>query len=248
MNRIQCLGLGKRFSKNLASTMLFRMPRWGKARGSDLFWALHDIHLTVSGSGKWLGIVGANGSGKTTLLRIIAGVTQPTQGTVIINGRVVPVIELYAGLQPELSGRENVYLNGVILGMRRREIRRKLESIVEFAGARRFLDMQLKHYSSGMVLRLAFSIASHVDAEIILLDEAWSAADAEFYRKSIERLKQLKRQGATTVLVSHDLDVVRQLADDVAWLSGGRLVKVGPTDSTLKAYVAAMNEPHHNTS
>ncbi|MBI3317870.1 MAG: ABC transporter ATP-binding protein [Candidatus Omnitrophica bacterium] len=196
------------------------------------------MDLTVSGGGKRLGIVGDNGSGKTTLLRIIAGVTRPTHGTVMVNGRVVPLLELGAGMHPDLTGRENVYLNGILLGMRRSEVSRKFGRIVEFAGVTEFLDMPLKHYSLGMIMRLGFSVAIHVDADILLIDEAWGVGDVGFQAKTMEQMRQMRNHGASSILVSHDVSILRQLTDEILWLKSGRIAAFGPTESVVKAYWA----------
>ena len=220
MDQIRCLGVRKEFSR----------PR------ADKFWALDGIDLAVSGPGERIGILGANGDGKTTLLRIIAGITRPTRGTLMVNGRVAPLLELGLGMQRELTGRENIYLNGIILGMRRNEVRRKFDSIVEFAGISNFLDMPLKHYSAGMVVRLCFGVAVHVDTDILLVDEVGGVTDFEFQAKSLEKIRQMQRKGITTLIVSHDLELMSQLTDKVLWLKNGRIAALGPTDSILKAY------------
>lgn len=239
MAEIQCERVGKRFTRT-------GHHRWLRAgltgQSPDWFWALQDVDLVAQGAGRRVGIVGANGSGKTTLLRIIAGVTAPTCGRVVIRGRVVSLLELLAGMQSELTGLENLYLYGTILGMRRGEIRRKLEAIVAFAEVERFLDMPFKHYSLGMMMRLGFSVAVHVDAEIMLVDEVWGIGDAAFQAKSFERLRQLQGQGVTTIIVSHDADVIRQLTDTAVWLRHGRPAAAGPTAEVLAAHSAAAGD------
>jgi len=239
MDRIQCVGVTKRFWRRDMGSLF--SPKWIGKRGdqSNWFWALEGVDLTLSGSGRRLGIVGDNGVGKTTLLRIIAGVTQPTSGTVIIRGRVVPLLELGAGMHPDLTGRENVFLNGILLGMRRREVQRKFDHIVEFAGVSQFLDMPLKHYSVGMMMRLGFSVAIHVDADILLVDEAWGIGDAGFQFKGFEQMKKMQSKGVCSLLVSHDLDVIRRLTDEVLWLKEGKVAALGPTSLVLESYLAA---------
>lgn len=240
MDRVRFSGVSKRFSRRKGAKLLSNWGFWRKdVSGSNWFWALEDVSLTISGPGHRVGIIGANGSGKTTLLRIIAGVTRPTSGTVAVTGRVVPILELFSGMQPDLTGRENLYLNGLILGMRRHEIRKNLDSIVDFAGVKNFIDMPLKHYSMGMMMRLGFSIATHVDGNIILVDEAWGIGDEEFQTKSQERLQALSKKGATLILVSHDANIIRQLTDEVLWLKSGRVVTFGPTDQVVEAYLQA---------
>ena len=237
-DQIRCEGVSKRF---LRGTVAQHLTRWfvGRHPPEDWFWALEDIHLVVTRPGTRLGVIGANGSGKTTLLRILAGVTNPTRGTLMVDGRVAPLLEPFAGMQPDLTGRENIFLVGTILGMRRREIQRKFDAIVGFAGVEPFLDMPLKHYSLGMTMRLGFSIAIHVEADIILVDEAWAIGDVRFQAKSVEQIQRLQTRGVTSILVSHDLDIIRKLADQVIWLRGGRIAALGPTASVINAYVAA---------
>ena len=239
MERLRCAGVSKRFTRGTAVAHLIR-NRLGQKNGSpDWFWALRDVDLSISGSGKRIGIIGENGSGKTTLLRIIAGVTEPTGGIVTVRGRVVPLLELGAGMHPDLTGRENIYLNGIILGMQRREVRRKLDRIVEFAGVADFLDMPLKHYSVGMTMRLGFSVAVHVDADILLLDEAWGVGDAHFQTKSAEQLRRMHAQGICSLLVSHDLEILRRLTDETLWLKAGRVAAFGPTGAVIQSYLAS---------
>jgi len=238
MDRIRFVEVSKRFSRRKGAKLLANWGFWRKeVTGPRWFNALDHVSFTLSGEGKRLGIIGSNGSGKTTLLRIIAGVTNPTSGSVTINGRVLPLLELFSGLQPDLTGRENIYLNGLILGMRREEIHRKLDSIVDFSGVEKFIDMPLKHYSIGMTMRLSFGVATHVEGKIILVDEAWGIGDAEFQAKSFERLQQLRHQGATLILVSHDPNILVHLADEIAWLDQGKIRLWGPPKEVIEAYL-----------
>lgn len=239
MERVRCVGVSKRFTRGAAGISLIRKQRVREDGRSDWFWALRDVDLSIIGSGKRIGIIGENGSGKTTLLRIIAGVTEPTSGTVMVRGRVVPLLELGAGMHPDLTGRENIYLNGIILGMQRREVRRKLNRIVEFAGVADFLDMPLKHYSVGMSMRLGFSVATHVEADILLLDEAWGVGDAHFQAKSAEQLRRMHAQGVCSLLVSYDLEILRRLTDQALWLKAGRAEAFGPTSEVIRSYLAS---------
>lgn len=220
------------------------MSNWGfwRNEGDDSrwFWALKEVSLSVSSPGTCIGLIGANGSGKTTLLRIIAGVTKPTRGLAVTNGRIVPLLELYAGMQVDLTGRENIYINGIILGMRRREINQKFDSIVDFSGIADFIDMPLKHYSLGMIMRLGFSVASHIEAPIILADEIWSIGDVDFQRKSMDRLQKLRKNGAILIVVSHDLEIVQKVSDEVAWLEQGRLMAHGPAEQVIPQYLKTM--------
>jgi ABC-type polysaccharide/polyol phosphate transport system ATPase subunit len=237
MDRIRLEGVGKRYFRLGGSKLLAGWLFRRSSRSHDWFWSVRDVNLHIPRPGASLGIIGANGSGKTTLLRIIAGVTRPTSGTVTIHGQVVSMLELFAGMQPELTGRENIFLNGILLGMRRREIQRKLDSIVEFAGIGEFLDMPFKHYSLGMQMRLGFSLSTHVEASIFLVDEAWGIGDAEFQSKISRRLKELAANGATLLLVSHDLEILRQLADETLWLHKGETRAFGPTEEVLSSYL-----------
>lgn len=239
MDRIRCVSVSKRFVRSSVETLIAHRYLRRSPQASDWFWALEGVDLTLSGSGKRLGVIGDNGSGKTTLLRIIAGVTQPTTGTVIVNGRVVPLLELGAGMHPDLTGRENIYLNGILLGMRRREVRSRFDAIVEFSGVTEFLDMPLKHYSVGMIMRLGFSVAIHVGANILLVDEAWGVGDAGFQARSFEQMRRMHAQGVSSILVSHDLAIIRRLTDETLWLRSGRVAAFGPTESVVKSYLAA---------
>ncbi len=209
---------------------------WRLRGNPNWFWALKDVDLSLA-DGMSLGVIGANGSGKTTLLRLIAGVTRPTCGTLQVHGRIVPMLELFAGMQPEFTGRENVYLNGILLGMRRREIERKFDQIVDFAGVRNFLDMPLKHYSTGMGMKLGFGVAIHTDVQIMLLDEAWSIGDAEFQAKSLAQLHELRRKGITLIIVSHDLGLIQTLSDQALWLDHGLVRDFGPTQQVIDSYL-----------
>lgn len=238
MDRIHFESVRKRYSRRAGAKLLAYWGAWRReTRGDNWFWALDGVDLTLPAGGSSLGVIGANGSGKTTLLRIIAGVTRPTSGTAIVRGKVVPVLELFSGLQPELTGRENLFLQGTLLGMRGADIRRKLNAIVEFAGVERFIDMPVKHYSAGMNMRLTFSLAVHVEGKIFLVDEAWSIGDADFQRKSFERLKQIRRNGATLLLVSHDPAVITEMTDQTLWLEGGKVRALGPPEKVISSYL-----------
>lgn len=238
MDVIRLVDVSKRFSRLQGPKLLANWGFWRRgADGPGWFYALEGIDLAISKRGLRIGVIGANGSGKTTLLRLIAGVTLPTSGTLLVNGTVVSLLELFAGMQPELTGRENIWLNGALLGMRRGVIRHKFDSIVDFSGVSEFLDMPLKHYSLGMMMRLGFSVASHVDADIVLADEIWGIGDAEFQAKCSRRLKELNRNGVTLVLVSHDLNVLRGLTDEIAWLQSGRVAAFGPSTEVIERYL-----------
>jgi ABC-type polysaccharide/polyol phosphate transport system ATPase subunit len=199
------------------------------------FWALKDISFDVQRA-EALGIIGHNGAGKSTILKLLSRITTPTTGEIMINGRLSGLIEVGSGFHPELTGRENVYLNGSILGMMRREITQKLESIVEFAELRQFIDTPVKRYSSGMYVRLGFSIAAHLDPDVLLLDEVLAVGDAAFQRKCIQRITELKKNGTTIVFISHDLRAVEQLCDRVILLKKGHIEADGDPAQTIALY------------
>jgi len=199
------------------------------------FWALNDVSFSVQRA-EALGIIGHNGAGKSTILKLLSRITTPSAGEIMINGRLSALIEVGSGFHPELTGRENIYLNGSILGMLRREITKKLDSIVEFAELRQFIDTPVKRYSSGMYVRLGFSIAAHLDPDILLLDEVLDVGDAAFQRKCIERILELKRTGTTIVFISHDLRAVEKLCDRVILMKNGRVERDGDPGETIAYY------------
>jgi ABC-type polysaccharide/polyol phosphate transport system ATPase subunit len=201
-------------------------------------WALQDVSLTVA-EGESLGLIGRNGAGKSTVLKVITRITEPTSGVSRTRGRVGSLLEVGTGFHPELTGRENVYLNGAILGMARREIERRFDEIVEFAGVPRFLDTPVKRYSSGMYLRLAFAVAAHLDSDIIAVDEVLAVGDAEFQRKCLGKMGALEREGRTVVFVSHNLDAIARLCRTTAWLERGQVQAYGPTQDVIAAYLAS---------
>jgi ABC-type polysaccharide/polyol phosphate transport system ATPase subunit len=188
--------------------------------------------------GETLGIIGHNGAGKSTILKLLSNVTTPTRGEIAITGRLSALIEVGSGFHPELSGRENIYLSGSILGMRRREIGSKLERIIDFAGVREFIDTPVKHYSSGMYLRLGFSIAAHLDPDILLLDEVLAVGDAAFQVKCLDRIKDLHNQGRTIVFISHDLGAVERLCGRVLLLDHGQIIASGSAREVIAQYQA----------
>ncbi len=207
------------------------------ARGrqlTDTFLALDAVSLEVE-QGEALGLIGLNGSGKSTLLKLISGVMRPDTGTVRTRGRTAGLIEVGAGLHPDLTGRENVFLNGAILGMSEPEIRRNFDSIVDFSGIEEFLDTEVKFYSSGMFLRLAFSVAVHTDPDVFLVDEILAVGDEPFQRKCLTRIAQLRAEGRTLIIVSHDLDTVGQVCDRGVLLWSGQVVVDGPVAMAVRA-------------
>jgi ABC-2 type transport system ATP-binding protein/lipopolysaccharide transport system ATP-binding protein len=209
---------------------------------AEELWSLRDVTLAVE-EGDTLGLIGRNGAGKSTLLRIVTRITEPTAGVSRTRGRVGSLLEVGTGFHPELTGRENVYLNGAILGMNRRETTRQFDDIAEFAGVQRFLDTPVKRYSSGMYLRLAFAVAAHLDAEIMVVDEVLAVGDAEFQRKCLGKMSSLEREGRTVLFVSHNLDAIMRLCRTTAWLEQGELKAYGPTPQVVAAYLTATSNP-----
>jgi len=203
-------------------------------------WALKDVSLRVH-QGEVLGIIGPNGAGKTTLLKVLSHITEPTEGSVEILGRVGSLLEVGTGFHPELTGRENIYLNGAILGMRRVEIERKFDEIVAFADVERFIDTPVKRYSSGMYVRLAFAVAAHLEPDILVVDEVLAVGDAAFQKKCLGKMGQVAGAGRTVLLVSHNMGAIRQLCRRTLWLDRGKVMKDGDTGSVVEAYLAAID-------
>ncbi len=206
------------------------------------FWALRDVSFQVS-QGDVVGIVGRNGAGKSTLLKLLSRITEPTTGRAVIRGRVASLLEVGTGFHPELSGRENIFLNGAILGMSRDEIRRKFDEIVAFAEVERFLDTQVKHYSSGMYVRLAFAVAAHLEPEILIVDEVLAVGDAQFQKKCLGKMSEVARDSGRTVLfVSHNTAALQAICRTGLWLQQGRVAQTGPIADCLAAYLSSGNE------
>ena len=230
-------GLGKRFrlthdrNWTLKATVLA-----GHRTRYEEFWALRGVDLEVP-HGSTFGIIGGNGSGKSTLLKVLAGILRPDEGTATVDGRLSALLELGAGFHPELTGRENVYLNGAILGFTSREIRRRFDDIVGFAELDRFIDEPVRNYSSGMYVRLGFSVAIHVEPEILLVDEVLAVGDHTFQKRCLDRFAQLKTEGRTIILVSHDLDMVGWLCEQTAWIQQGTLQAVGPSPEVIERFL-----------
>lgn len=201
----------------------------------DEFWALRDVSFEVH-KGETLGIIGHNGAGKTTLLRLVARVLKPTGGRVWVKGRVAPLLGLGSGFDPELTGRENIFLNGTLLGSTEEDLRRRFDRIVEFAGVGDFIDLPLRRYSSGMMARLGFAIATDVQPDVLILDEVFAVGDEEFRQKSTARMESLRKNGDAILFVSHGLDAVRRLCHRVAWLHHGRLRAIGSPGDVIEQY------------
>lgn len=213
----------------------------GRRSKYDEFWALQDVSFEVA-QGQTFGIIGSNGSGKSTLLKCLAGILTPEKGQLSASGRTAALLELGAGFHPELSGRENVALNGAILGMTRREIELKFDDIVEFAGLERFIDTPVKNYSSGMVVRLGFAVAINVEPEILIIDEVLAVGDEEFQARCFQKIEQFRREGRTIVFVSHGLSQVSQLCDDALWLDQGRVRSIGPAYEIVSEYTGESHQ------
>ncbi|HEY5451832.1 MAG TPA: ABC transporter ATP-binding protein [Polyangia bacterium] len=244
--RIRASGIAKRYQivGNRDRAVQFNtLAEWivkslrGRARPETL-WALRDVSFEVA-AGEVIGIIGHNGAGKSTLLKIISLITEPTRGELEIVGRVGSLLDVGIGFHPELSGRENVFLNGAILGMRRSEITRKFDEIVAFAGTEAFLDTPVKHYSSGMYMRLAFAVAAHLDPEILIVDEVLAVGDAAFQKKCLGKMGDVAKQGRTVLFVSHNLGAVRSLCTRGIVLSGGAMQFDGAVDEAIARYLSS---------
>lgn len=212
-------------------------PREGsktKASSRD-FWALQDVSFQVS-QGQTLAIIGENGAGKSTLLKIVSRITQPTAGTVKVYGRLASLLEVGTGFHPEFSGRDNIYLNGAMLGLSRKEVRSRFDRIVDFSGVEQFIDVPVKNYSSGMYVRLAFSVAAHLNPEIVILDEVLAVGDAVFQKKCFDRMEEIINEGHAAILVSHTMSNVQRLSQVCMWLRHGRIEVLGPTHEVVSQY------------
>src|SRR5438093_7335811 len=205
-------------------------------RPSETFPALTDVSFVVP-AGKTYGIIGRNGSGKSTALKLVAGITRPTSGTVNVTGRISALIELGAGFHPEISGRENVFINGIMLGLSKREVARRFDEIVEFAELQQFIDAPVKTYSSGMYMRLGFAVAIHVDPDVLLVDEVLAVGDEGFTHKCLDKFGEFKRRGKTILLVTHSLGLVERFCDEALWLDAGKVRGEGDPKRVVDAYL-----------
>ena len=211
----------------------------GRTSRHDDFWALRHVSLDIP-QGETHGLIGSNGSGKSTLLKCLAKIYWPTEGEIKYRGKLASLLEVGSGFHLELSGRENIYLNGSILGMSKKEIDSKFDEIVDFSGVERFLDQPVKNYSSGMYVRLGFSIAISVDPDILVVDEVLAVGDQDFQQKSYAKFKEFKKQGKTIILVTHALSIVEDLCDKATWLNLGEIKMTGPTKRTVAAYMKSV--------
>ncbi|MEX2511421.1 MAG: ABC transporter ATP-binding protein [Cyclobacteriaceae bacterium] len=248
-------GLGKKYRLGVIGTGRLSQDLnqwWAKIRGKEDpfetvepegfrptkygdFWALQDLDFTVK-EGEVLGIIGKNGAGKSTLLKILSRVTSPTSGMIKVKGRIASLLEVGTGFHPELTGRENIFLNGAILGMTKAEIRKKIDEIISFSGVEKHIDTPVKRYSSGMYVRLAFAVAAHLEPEILIVDEVLAVGDAEFQKKCLGKLSQVSREGRTILFVSHNMGAVQALCNRAVLLQSGKLLADGPTHETISAY------------
>jgi len=208
------------------------------ADSTDVIWALNDVSFDVK-KGQVIGIIGGNGAGKSTILKILSKITDPTRGRAEIRGRVSSLLEVGTGFHPDLTGRENVYLNATILGMKKKEVDRKFDDIVDFSGVEKFIDTPVKRYSSGMKVRLAFSVAAHLEPEILIVDEVLSVGDADFQKKSLSKMENIGQEGRTVLFVSHSMSAVSRLCDRAILLGQGKVVADGPADQVVSAYMNA---------
>jgi lipopolysaccharide transport system ATP-binding protein len=240
---IRAQGLGKCYSLFTRPLDRLKLALRGRPRSADqMFWALQEVDFEIP-RGEVFGIVGRNGAGKSTLLQLISGILQPSTGSVAVQGRVAALLELGSGFNPEFTGRENVFMNGAILGLHREEVEARLDDILAFADIGRFIDQPVKTYSSGMFMRLAFSIATSVDPAILIIDEALSVGDGAFARKSFDRIMQLKEAGKTVLMCSHSMYHVEAVCNRVLWLEGGRVRQLGSPATVLPAYSLSLEAP-----
>ena len=223
-------------------TPLKRLRRLGgEAPEAERFWALRDINFEVQ-PGEVVGIIGRNGAGKSTLLKVLSRITAPTRGRVEVRGRLASLLEVGTGFHPELTGRENIYLNGAILGMSRGEIARKFDEIVAFAEVEKFIDTPVKRYSSGMYVRLAFAVAAHLDSDVMLVDEVLAVGDAQFQKRCLAKMEHIAGGGKTVILVSHNLGSIQSLCKDALLFEAGRLAQLGDTHNVLDTYLSGLSD------
>ena len=234
--------LKKSFREMLTDLFFAPIRRYKKLSGkvdeSELFWALKDINFSLK-QGEVVGVIGKNGAGKSTLLKVLSRITTPTEGAVTIKGNVASLLEVGTGFHPELTGRENIYLNGAILGMKRKEINEKFNDIVEFADIEKFVDTPVKRYSSGMYVRLAFSVAAHLDPDILIVDEVLAVGDSHFQKRCMGKISDVASQGRTVLFVSHNMYSISQLCSRVIWLENGQIIQSGSCGEVISKYLAS---------
>ncbi len=217
--------------------LFLNLIRLRRSPSKEIYWVLRDVSFEIK-AGEMVGIIGSNGAGKSTILKLISGIIEPTSGQMEVNGRVGALLELGAGFHPDLTGRENVYLNGAFLGYNKTQMDGMFDDILGFSEMERFIDIPVKHYSSGMYMRLGFSIAIHLQPQLLLVDEILAVGDRAFQMRCLDRVQQMKRQGVTIILVSHDLNQVRQLCDRAIWVDDGQVQSEGPVEPVLAEYMA----------
>lgn len=237
---VEVNNVGKRFrlyhERNQSlKTALMR----GRVSKYEDFWALKDIDFSIP-QGSSFGLIGSNGSGKSTLLKCLARIYTPTEGSIKYNGHMAALLEVGSGFHHELSGRENIYLNGSILGMSKKEIDRKYDEIVDFSGVEKFIDQPVKNYSSGMYVRLGFSVAISVEPEILVVDEVLAVGDAEFQEKCLNKFREFRNEGRTVIMVTHSMEAVKEMCDHAAWIEKGTLKSVGDANTTVNDYLASL--------
>jgi len=241
---LRASGLSKRYQlgehgrgTSLGRSLARMLGSSGDEARDNVFWALRDVSFDIH-EGEVVGLIGRNGAGKSTLLKVLSRITHPTEGRAQIRGRVGSLLEVGTGFHPELTGRENIQLNGAILGMRRQELQRKFAEIVEFAEIEQFIDTPVKRYSSGMYVRLAFAVAAHLEPEVLLVDEVLSVGDVAFQRKCLGKIEEVAHEQRTVLFVSHQIDSIQQLCQRVLLLRGGRVQAFGPTQDVIAAYLS----------
>jgi lipopolysaccharide transport system ATP-binding protein len=248
---LQVSGLSKCYRRGIHGIRTLRQeldglffPSRHRKDAANSFYALQDVSFSLQ-RGAICGVMGPNGSGKSTLMKLISSITEPTEGEIVIYGQVASLLEVGAGFDPDLDGMDNIFLNGAVLGMSRREIQSKLDQIIEFAGIGPVLSTQVKHYSSGMYVRLAFAVAAHLDSDILLIDEIFAVGDADFQTKCFETMKDLSKRGRTILLASHSTEIVSHICTQAIYLEGGRLSMAGNTAQVIEAYTRqhGMGEP-----
>ena len=242
--------LSKRYTIGTKKADSFRQALgafFQKKKNKSSFLAVNDLNFTIN-KGEVVGIIGKNGAGKSTLLKLLSQITKPSEGTIRINGRVASLLEVGTGFHPELTGRENIFLNGTILGMTRAEVKQKFDEIVAFSGVEQFIDTPVKHYSSGMYVRLAFSVAAHLEPEILIIDEVLAVGDADFQQKCLGKMKSIAGEGRTVLFVSHNLAAVKELCQKGIVLEKGKLVFIGDSDAAIQAYQQSHGTQSHYTN
>ncbi|MGE5357350.1 MAG: ABC transporter ATP-binding protein [Deltaproteobacteria bacterium] len=246
---IEVTNISKKFTIGRQSTDLRQTVRDFFSTSKNYkpeIWALKDINFTVE-EGEVLGLIGPNGSGKSTLLKILSRITYPTTGKAVLRGRVSSLLEVGTGFHPELTGRENIFLNGSILGMKKAEIKKKFDEIVDFSGVEHFIDTPVKHFSSGMYVRLAFSVAAHLEPEILLVDEVLSVGDLEFRQKSMGKMNEVAKQGRTVIFVSHDVNLINKLCSNGLFLYKGGVISTGTIESIINDYSKSILKNYFNS-